>query len=50
MKVACAQYAPNSNDIDENIAAFNHILGDGTDGRLKGVDILVLPERAFTSM
>ncbi|KAF2238711.1 carbon-nitrogen hydrolase [Viridothelium virens] len=45
MKIACLQFAPEVGKVQENIAKANHILERDN---VSGVDILVLPEMAFS--
>ncbi len=48
MRIACLQFAPHVGDVVDNLSAADDVLDklDPTD--LDGLDLLVLPELAFT--
>jgi len=50
MKIACLQFAPELGDVDNNLSRADIILGTANPADLEGLDLLVLPELAFTGM
>ena len=50
MKVACLQFAPQVGDVDHNLNLADVILASANPTDLEGLDLLVLPELAFTGM
>lgn len=48
MRIACLQFDPQVGDIDNNLSRADAVLGRVDPGELDGLDLLVLPELAFT--
>ncbi|KAK4113817.1 carbon-nitrogen hydrolase [Canariomyces notabilis] len=48
MKIACLQFAPQVGDIDNNLNRADAVLSKASAEELDGLDLLVLPELAFT--
>lgn len=48
MKIACLQFAPQVGDIDNNLNRADSVLAKANPDDLEGLDLLVLPELAFT--
>lgn len=48
MKVACLQFAPHVGDVDNNLNRADAVLNRAKDEDLEDLDLLVLPELAFT--
>lgn len=48
MRIACLQFDPQVGDIDNNLSRADAVLGRVDSGELDGLDLLVLPELAFT--
>ncbi|KAL2130891.1 hypothetical protein VTI74DRAFT_5821 [Chaetomium olivicolor] len=48
MKIACLQFAPRVGDFDNNINRADAVLSKANSSDLDGLDLLVLPELAFT--
>ncbi|KAL2021509.1 hypothetical protein VTK56DRAFT_7142 [Thermocarpiscus australiensis] len=48
MKIACLQFAPEVGDVDNNIDRADAVLAKANADDLDGLDLLVLPELAFT--
>jgi len=50
MKIACLQFAPQVGDVDNNLNRADAILSKTSPDDLEGLDLLVLPELAFSGM
>ena len=50
MKIACLQFAPQVGRVSDNIARADAILSKADPEELDGLDVLVLPELAFSGM
>ena len=50
MKIACLQFAPQVGDVDNNLNRADAVLNKATAEDLDGIDLLVLPELAFSGM
>lgn len=50
MKIACLQFAPQVGDVDNNLNRADAILSKTSADDLEGLDLLVLPELAFSGM
>ncbi|GAB1314079.1 hypothetical protein MFIFM68171_04289 [Madurella fahalii] len=48
MKIACLQFSPQVGDIDNNLNRADAVLNKANADDLEGLDLLVLPELAFT--
>jgi protein N-terminal amidase len=48
MKIACLQFAPQVGDIDNNLNRADAVLNRAKHEDLEGLDLLVLPELAFS--
>lgn len=48
MKIACLQFAPEVGDVDANLDRADAVLNKARPEDLDGLDLLVLPELAFT--
>lgn len=48
MKIACLQFAPQVGDIDNNLNRADSVLAKANPEDLEALDLLVLPELAFT--
>lgn len=48
MKIACLQFAPQVGDVDNNLDLADALLNSAKEEALDGLDLLVLPELAFT--
>lgn len=48
MKIACLQFAPQVGDIDNNLNRADAVLSRANVEDLLGLDLLVLPELAFS--
>lgn len=48
MKIACLQFAPQVGDVDNNLNRADAVLNKARTGDLDDLDLLVLPELAFT--
>ncbi|KAK4192955.1 hypothetical protein QBC35DRAFT_482229 [Podospora australis] len=48
MKIACLQFAPQVGDVDNNLNRADAVLNKSKLAELDGLDLLVLPELAFT--
>jgi predicted amidohydrolase len=48
MRIACAQYSPQVSDIDNNLTRADAVLHKAKPEQLEDLDLLVLPELAFT--
>ncbi|KAK0735564.1 hypothetical protein B0T21DRAFT_412180 [Apiosordaria backusii] len=48
MKIACLQFAPQVGDVDNNLNRADAVLNKARPGDLDNLDLLVLPELAFT--
>lgn len=48
MKIACLQFAPQVGDIDNNLNRADAVLAKANPDDLENLDLLVLPELAFT--
>ncbi|KAK4246288.1 carbon-nitrogen hydrolase [Corynascus novoguineensis] len=48
MRIACLQFAPQIGDVDDNLDRADAVLGRVDPEDLDGLDLLVLPELAFT--
>lgn len=48
MRIACAQFSPQVGDIDNNLNRADSVLNKAKPEQLDGLDLLVLPELAFT--
>jgi predicted amidohydrolase len=48
MRIACAQYSPQVGDIDNNLTRADAVLHKAKPEQLEDLDLLVLPELAFT--
>lgn len=48
MRIACAQYSPQVGDIDNNLTRADAVLHKAKAEQLEDLDLLVLPELAFT--
>jgi len=48
MKIACLQFAPQVGDVDNNLNRADAVLNKATAEDLDGLDLLVLPELAFS--
>lgn len=50
MKIACLQFAPTVGDVDNNLNLADAVLDRASLDELSSLDLLVLPELAFTGM
>ena len=50
MRIACLQFAPQVGRVSDNIARADAILSKADPEELDGLDLLVLPELAFSGM
>jgi predicted amidohydrolase len=50
MKIACLQFAPQVGDIDNNLNRADAVLNKASAEDLADLDLLVLPELAFSGM
>lgn len=50
MRIACLQFAPHVGDVDNNLNRADSVLAKANPDDLEGLDLLVLPELAFTGM
>ena len=50
MRIACLQFAPQVGRVSDNIARADAILSEADPDDLDGLDLLVLPELAFSGM
>ncbi|KAJ0116268.1 hypothetical protein J7T55_005214 [Diaporthe amygdali] len=50
MRIACLQFAPQVGDIDNNLNRADSVLAKANPEDLEGLDLLVLPELAFTGI
>lgn len=50
MRIACAQFSPQVGDIDNNLNRADAVLNKAKPEQLENLDLLVLPELAFTGM
>lgn len=50
MRIGCLQFAPRVGDIDDNIHRADSVLAKANPEDLDNLDVLVLPELAFTGM
>lgn len=48
MRIACLQFAPQVGDIDNNLNRADSVLAKANPDDLEDLDLLVLPELAFT--
>lgn len=48
MKIACLQFAPQVGDVDNNLNRADSILNKAKAADLENLDLLVLPELAFS--
>ncbi len=48
MRIACLQFAPHVGDVVDNLSAADAVLDKLDPADLDGLDLLVLPELAFT--
>lgn len=48
MRIACVQFAPQVGDIDNNLNRADSVLAKANPDELEDLDLLVLPELAFT--
>lgn len=48
MKIACLQFAPQVGDVDNNLNRADSILNKAKTSDLEDLDLLVLPELAFS--
>lgn len=48
MRIACLQFAPQIGDVDDNLDRADAVLGRVDPEDLDDLDLLVLPELAFT--
>ncbi|KAL7936751.1 carbon-nitrogen hydrolase [Trichoderma chlorosporum] len=48
MRIACLQFAPHVADVDNNLSKADEVLGQADPDDLVDLDLLVLPELAFT--
>jgi hypothetical protein len=48
MRIACLQFAPQAGDIDNNLNRADAVLNRANQDDLDDLDVLVLPELAFT--
>jgi predicted amidohydrolase len=50
MRIACAQYSPQVGDIDNNLTRADAVLAKAKPEQWEDLDLLILPELAFTGM
>jgi protein N-terminal amidase len=50
MRIACLQFAPQVGRVSDNMARADAILSTANPDDLDGLDLLVLPEMAFSGM
>lgn len=50
MRIGCLQFAPQVGDIDNNLNRADSVLSKTNQDDVDSLDILVLPELAFTGM
>lgn len=50
MRIACLQFAPQVGDVDNNLNRADAIISKTHPSQLEHLDLLVLPELAFTGM
>lgn len=50
MRIACLQFDPKVGEVDNNLNRADAVLGKVHPDLLDGLDLLVLPELAFTGM
>jgi predicted amidohydrolase len=50
MRIACAQFSPQVGDIDNNLNRADAVLNKAKPEQLENLDLLILPELAFTGM
>ncbi len=50
MRIGCLQFAPQVGDIDNNLNRADSVLSKANQQDLDRLDLLVLPELAFTGM
>jgi predicted amidohydrolase len=50
MKIACLQFAPQVGDVDNNLNRADAVLNKASVEDLADLDLLVLPELAFSGM
>lgn len=48
MRIGCLQFAPEVGDIDNNLNRADSVLNRANRNELESLDLLVLPEMAFT--
>lgn len=48
MRIACLQFAPQVGDVDNNLNRADSVLAKANPDDLEDLDLLVLPELAFT--
>lgn len=48
MKIGCLQFAPKVGDVSNNIARAEAVLSNANQNDLENLDLLVLPEMAFS--
>lgn len=50
MRIACLQFAPQVGDVDNNLNRADAIISKTHPSQLEHLDLLVLPELAFTGV
>lgn len=50
MRIGCLQFAPRVGDVSNNITRAEAVLSKADPDELQGLDLLVLPEMAFSGM
>lgn len=48
MRIACLQFAPQVGDVNNNLNRADSVLAKANPDDLEGLDLIVLPELAFT--
>lgn len=50
MRIGCLQFAPQVGDVDNNLNRADSVLAKANQDDLDSLDVLILPELAFTGM